>query len=138
MICFGLEIKLERNQILGRTLFDFGLLFGRKFCLELRDNRLRKLALNCEQIRRGPIVGLRPDMRIGPSIDQLRIDAKPVSRRVGRNLQRYRQRRVVYRSRACCVATPLLYWRTLVWLITFSSETLARLVRIWSCTPSAK
>jgi hypothetical protein len=41
---------------------------------------LRKLALNCEQIRRRPIVGLCPNVRIGASIDQLRINAEAVPR----------------------------------------------------------
>src|SRR5438270_4363846 len=35
-------------------------------------------------------------------------------------------------------ATPLLYCITDVRLITFRSATLARDVRIWSCTPSVK
>src|SRR6266480_846082 len=36
-----LKVKLKCNQILSGTFFDLSLLFGRKFCLELRDNRLR-------------------------------------------------------------------------------------------------
>ena len=41
---------------------------------------MRKLTLNCEQICRRPIVGLCPNVCIGPSIDQLRINAEPVPR----------------------------------------------------------
>src|SRR5439155_26338992 len=65
---------------LSWPFFDLGLLFCRKLCLELPDNRLRKLALNREQICRSPIVGLRPDMRVGASVDQLCVNAEPVPR----------------------------------------------------------
>ena len=50
--CLGLNVKLERVQVLSWPLFDFRLLLWRKLRLELSDNRLSQLALDCEQIDR--------------------------------------------------------------------------------------
>src|SRR4030095_3804828 len=65
----GLNVKLERVQVLSWPLFDFRLLLWRKLRLELSDNRLSQLALDCEQIGRGAIVSFGPYVRIGASVD---------------------------------------------------------------------
>src|SRR5258707_11082082 len=65
----GLKVKLERDQIPSRALFDFRLLLRRKFRLELTDNRLGQLTLDCEQIGRGSIVSFGPYVSVGTGID---------------------------------------------------------------------
>ena len=77
--CLGLKIKFERDQILRGTFFHFRLLFRRKFRLELSDDRLRQVTLDCKQVRRGAIVCLRPNVSVGARVYQRRIDTKTIA-----------------------------------------------------------
>ena len=69
----GPQIHVVRGQIRRRRLGDRLLLVKREFGLQLSRDRLRDLALDGEHIRQVAIVSLRPEVRVGPSIDQLRV-----------------------------------------------------------------
>ena len=76
----GATIKIKcRNIRRGRAL-DGSFFVRRKFCLQLIRDRFGDFALNCEHVIDWPIVILRPLMRIGAHVDQLRVDPHFVCR----------------------------------------------------------
>src|SRR6202162_4934724 len=71
----GAAVESEGGDIGRRPLLDGGLLTRRKFGLELIRDRFCDLALNGEHVVEWTIVNLRPHMRVGAGIDQLRVHA---------------------------------------------------------------
>ena len=70
---FGVRVEIERCDIGRRAAFNGALLAWRELRLELVGDGLCDLALNSENIGQIAIVSLRPEMRIGARIDQLRV-----------------------------------------------------------------
>src|SRR5438874_6748708 len=68
-----MRVEIKRSDIRRRRLFNGTLLAWRKLRLELISDRFCDLALNSENVGQIAIVSLRPEMRIGARIDQLRV-----------------------------------------------------------------
>ena len=134
---FCLQVEIVGSQIRGWPLVDCTLFLWRQLGLKLFGDFLRNLALDGEDIRQIAVVSLRPEMRVVPRIDQLRVHPHTIAGRAARCL-RGRVRPELLRDLAQFARDPLLYCITLVRLITFRSAIFARFVRISSCTPSAK
>ena len=69
----GPDVEIEGGQVGGGRFFDRRFLVRRKPGLQLLGNGFGDLALNGKDIGQIPIVGLRPQMRVGAGIDQLRV-----------------------------------------------------------------
>ena len=82
-----LQIQIERHEIARRPLFDICFFLRRKFGVKMRHDRLRDVALNLKQISNIAIVGIGPDLRIIPRINELRIDAKTIGDALDRAFQ---------------------------------------------------
>src|SRR4029450_8057648 len=100
--------------------------------VELIDDLLRDLALDRKYICDIAIVMLSPKVRIVARVDQLRVHPNSPARALDAAFDHMRNAQVFAISRRLR-SKPLLYFITLVRLITFRSATLARFVRISSC-----
>ncbi len=132
-----LEIKKIGLRIISRLDDDARLFFGRQFRLQLIGDGSGDVALNGEDIGEIAIVSLRPDMRVGAGINELRIHPHLARDALHTSFEKYATPSCFPISRRFR-AMPLRYCITLVRLITFRSAIFARLVRISSCTLSAK
>ena len=74
----GLRVKIEGCDIGGRGTFDRIYFTRRKLCLKLISDCLRDLALDGKHIGQIAIIGLRPQMRVITSVDQLCVHADAV------------------------------------------------------------
>jgi hypothetical protein len=68
----SLLIQLECEHVFGGRLRDPSVFLGGNPGAELVGDSLRDLALNSEDVSQVAVVGLRPEMRVGPPVDQLR------------------------------------------------------------------
>ena len=72
---FGAQVTVVCHQIGGGRLLDSCFFRWRKLGLKLLGYGFGYICLNGEDIIERPIVDLRPLVRIGAGIDQLRVDA---------------------------------------------------------------
>ena len=91
---FRASVKIEGNEIRGRSLFDRLLFRRRKLGLKLIGDGFGDLALNGKDVRKIAIISLRPEMRVVAGIDQLRVHPHAIARRVARCLRPSARRRV--------------------------------------------
>ena len=70
--CRRANVKIERHEISSGSLLDRGLFRRREPGLKLVGDCLGNFALNGKNIRKLSVIGLRPQMRIGAGVDQLR------------------------------------------------------------------
>src|SRR4029077_13292433 len=77
---FGSRVEIEGGNVGRRRAFDCDLFTWRKLGLKLLGNRLRDFTLDREDIGQIAVVGFRPEMRFGPRVDQLRVDAHAIAR----------------------------------------------------------
>src|SRR4029077_8328697 len=75
----GARIKIESGDIACRGAFDFALFIWREFCMKLTGNRHCDLALNCEHVRKIPVIALSPQLPVVARIDQVRVEAHAVA-----------------------------------------------------------
>ena len=68
-----MAVEIKRNHVRSRRLFDLALFIRRELRLQLIGDGFCDFALNRENISQIAIVSLRPQMRIGARIDQLRV-----------------------------------------------------------------
>ena len=69
----GPGVKVEGGQVGGGRFFDRRFLVRRKLGLQLIGDGFGNLALDGKDIGQIAIISLRPEMRVGPRIDQLRV-----------------------------------------------------------------
>jgi len=74
-----MRIVIERCDVGRRRALDGALLAWRELRLELICDGFCYLALNSEDVGQIAIVSLRPEMRIGACIDQLRIHSHAIA-----------------------------------------------------------
>src|ERR1700704_3862166 len=72
------EVRVVRNHVSCRLLLHGSFLFRREFGLKLIGNGFGDLTLDRENVGEIPVVGLRPKVRVGAGIDQLRVHADTV------------------------------------------------------------
>src|SRR5439155_22992325 len=84
------NIKIVGSKVCGRLLPNGRFFTGGDFCLKLICNCLGYLALNGEHVGQIAIITLCPEMFVGASIDQLRVNADPVTRTLNASLQHIR------------------------------------------------
>ena len=71
--------ELVRLGVVGRALLECALLCRQQRESESRDDRLRDLVLQREDVVQVPVVSIRPDVRVVGGVDQLRRDAHAVA-----------------------------------------------------------
>ena len=76
----GPGVEIEGGQVGGGRLFDRRFLVRRELGLQLIGDGFGNLALDGKHIGQITIVGLCPQMRVGPRIDQLRVHPHLVGR----------------------------------------------------------
>ena len=73
-------VERVRREIGGRRVRDRCLLFRRNLGAELTGDGLRNLRLDREDVREAAIVALRPEVRVGAGVDQLRVNPYAIAR----------------------------------------------------------
>src|SRR5438552_1840820 len=76
---FRAVVEIEGCEIGSRPALNGQFLSGRNFGVKLLSDFLCDLTLDCEDVVQVAIVLFRPDMGVGASVDQLRIDMKPAA-----------------------------------------------------------
>src|SRR2546430_14614624 len=89
----GTQIAVVRDKICCRRFFDRRLLAKGNFGLKLVGDGLGNFALDREHVVERPIIMLRPEMRIGPGVDQLGVYTNAVGRALHASLKHMRDAR---------------------------------------------
>src|SRR5205823_928734 len=92
---FSVRVEIKRSDIRRRRLFDGTLLLWGKLRLELIGDSFCDLALNSENVGQIAIVSLRPEMRIGARIDQLRVYSHAIANTLNTSFQDMRDAKFI-------------------------------------------